>query len=172
MKRRSITFVIILICFLLESSIFHRLSFAMIKPNLLIVVTSSFGFMRGRKEGMFVGVISGMLIDLFWGSTLGFNMLVYAVIGYMNGTFQRMFYDDDVKLPIVLIGTSELIYGLITYVCVYMLRGDFAFFTHLINIILPELVYTIMVTLVLYQIILHINKKLEAEEQRSASKFV
>ena len=130
----------------------------MIKPNLLIVVTSSFGFMRGRKEGMFVGVISGMLIDLFWGSTLGFNMLVYAVIGYMNGTFQRMFYDDDVKLPIVLIGTSELIYGLITYVCVYMLRGDFAFFTHLINIILPELVYTIMVTLVLYQIILHINK--------------
>ena len=40
------------------------------------------------------------------------------------------------------------------------------------EIILPELVYTILVTLALYQIILHINKKLEEEEQRSASKFV
>ena len=37
---------------------------------------------------------------------------------------------------------------------------------------LPELVYTILVTLVLYQIILHINRKLEKEEQRSASRFV
>ena len=47
-----------------------------------------------------------------------------------------------------------------------------AFGERLVQIILPELVYTILVTLVLYQIILHVNKRLEAEEQRSASKFV
>lgn len=172
MKRKLITLLIILICFLVESSVFHRLSFASIKPNLLIVVTSSFGFMRGKKEGLFVGFSAGLMADLFWGTALGFNMLLYAVIGYMNGSFKRMFYDDDVKLPIVLIGASELVYGLSTYVCIYMLHGDFAFFSYLFGIILPELVYTILVTLVLYQIILHINKKLEAEEQRSASKFV
>ena len=108
MKRKLITLLIILVCFLLESSVFHRLSFASVKPNLLIVVTSSFGFMRGKKEGMFVGFSAGLLADLFWGNALGFNMLLYAVIGYMNGSFKRMFYDDDVKLPIVLIGASEL----------------------------------------------------------------
>ncbi len=172
MKRKLVTFVIILICFLLEGSVFHQLSFAGIKPNLLIIVTSSFGFMRGKKEGMFVGVVSGIMADLFWGNSLGFHILLYTVIGYMNGTFQRMFYDDDIKLPIVLIGSSEFLYGLAMYTCIYMLRGDFAFFTHLVDIILPELVYTILVTLILYQIILLINKKLEAEEQRSASKFV
>ena len=172
MKRRLITIAMILICFLLEGSVFHQLAFARIKPNLLIIVTSSFGFMRGKKEGMFVGVVSGLMADLFWGSTLGFNMLLYTVIGYVNGTFQRMFYDDDIKLPIMLIGSSGLVYGLATYACIYMLRGDFAFFTYLINIIFPELVYTILITLILYQVILHINKKLEAEEQRSAGKFV
>ena len=83
-----------------------------------------------------------------------------------------MFYDDDIKLPIALIGASEIVYGLTVYACIYMLRGDFAFLTYLANIILPELVYTILVTLVLYQIILYVNKKLEEEEQRSASKFV
>ena len=90
----------------------------------------------------------------------------------MNGSFRRMFYDDDIKLPIVLIGVSDFFYGLLTYVCLYMLRGDFAFGSHLMKIMMPELVYTILVTLALYQIILHINKKLEEEEQRSASKFV
>ena len=172
MKRKLITLVIILVWFLLQGTVSHYLTFASIRPNLLITVTSSFGFMRGKKEGMFVGVISGMLSDLFWGNVLGFNIILYSVIGYVNGSFKRMFYDDDIKLPIALIGASEIVYGLTVYACIYMLRGDFAFLTYLANIILPELVYTILVTLVLYQIILYVNKKLEEEEQRSASKFV
>lgn len=53
-----------------------------------------------------------------------------------------------------------------------MLYGDFSFGSYLIKLIMPELVYTILATLVLYQVILHINRRLEAEEQRSASKFV
>ena len=76
MKRKFITFMIILICFLLESTIFRKLDFASICPNLLIIVTSSFGFMRGKKEGMAVGFISGIFIDVFWGNSLGFNMLL------------------------------------------------------------------------------------------------
>lgn len=121
---------------------------------------------------MYVGLICGLLMDLFWGGILGLNMLLFVVIGYMNGGFQRLFYDDDIILPIGLITTSEIIYGVATYICIYMLKGDFEFMSYLSDIILPELVYTILVTLVLYQIILYINKKLEVEEQRSASKFV
>lgn len=167
-----ITFVIIIVCFLLESTIFHSLSFAGIKPNLLIILTASFGFMRGKRTGMAVGTISGLLMDIFWGGTLGFYTLLFVVIGYVNGCFRRLFYDEDIKLPIALIAASELLYGIVLYVCFYMLYGDFSFGSYLIKIIMPELVYTILVTLVLYQIILHINRKLEAEEQRSASKFV
>ena len=40
------------------------------------------------------------------------------------------------------------------------------------HVIIPELIYTVGVTLILYQLILWINQKLEAEEKRSASKFV
>ena len=104
-----------IVCFLLECTLFDKLSFALIKPNLLIIVTSSFGFMRGKKSGMFVGFLCGLLTDLFWGEVLGFYMLIYTLIGYINGFFRRLFYDDDIKLPIGLIGASELVYGLVTY---------------------------------------------------------
>ena len=172
MKRKIVTGIIILVSFLLESTIFHKLTFASISPNLMIIVTSSFGFMRGKKTGMTVGFVSGLFVDLFWGNILGFHMLIFTVIGYLSGTFERLFYDDDIKLPIILIAASETIYSLIIYGCMYMLQGDFLFGNYLYHIILPELVYTILVTLVLYQIILRINRKLEAEEQRSASRFV
>ena len=172
MKRKVITFFIILISFLLQSTLFVKLKFGAVSPNLMLVVTSSFGFMRGRKSGIAVGAISGLLVDIFCGQLLGFHTLLYTVIGYLNGSFERLFYDEDIKLPIVLISASEFLYGICIYVFVYMLQGDFAFGTYLFSIIIPELVYTILVTLILYQVILHINRKLESEEQRSASKFV
>ena len=172
MKRKLITLAIIILCFLLQSTIFPSLAFASVQPNFFIIVTASFGFMRGRKEGMAVGVICGILADVFWGNTIGFYILLYAVIGYLNGMFKRLFYDDDIKLPLLLIGGSEFIYGGVICFCEYILKGDFSFGTYLIHIILPELVYTILTTLIVYQVILHINKKLEAEEQRSASRFV
>ena len=172
MNRKVITFFIILISFHLQSTLFVKLKFGAVSPNLMLVVTSSFGFMRGRKSGIAVGAISGLLVDIFWGQLLGFHTLLYTVIGYLNGSFERLFYDEDVKLPIVLISASEFLYGICIYVFVYMLQGDFAFGTYLFSIIIPELVYTILVTLILYQVILHINRKLESEEQRSASKFV
>ena len=172
MKRKIITACFIIVCFLLQATVFSRLQFASIRPNLMIVLTSAFGFMRGRKTGMAVGVSCGLLMDVCWGGVLGFYTLIFTVIGYLNGSFKRLFFDEDIKLPLGLIAGSELAYGLIVYVCFCMMQGDFRFGYYLTHVILPELVYTILVTILLYQIILHVNRKLEAEEQRSASRFV
>ncbi len=172
MKRKAITLILIVACFLLESTVFQKLKIGSVCPNLMVILTASFGFMRGQREGMYIGLASGFLMDLFWGGTIGFYMIIFLAIGYANGSFKRLFYDDDLVFPIVLIAASDLVYGLATYVCLFMLQGDFAFDTYLYGIILPELAYTILVTLVLYQIILKINKLLEEEEQRSASRFV
>lgn len=172
MKRKIVTVIFIVAAFLLQSTVFDKLAFANIRPNLMIVVTASLGFMRGEKGGIAVGFVSGLLIDLFWGGLLGFYTLIYTVIGYLNGTFHRMFFDDDIKFPLVLIGVSDLIYSSVGYLCLFMLQGEFIFSYFFGHVMLPELVYTILVTLILYQIILHVNRRLEAEEQRSASRFV
>lgn len=172
MKRKIITVCIILICFLLESTVFPSLSFASVTPNLMIIVTSSFGFMRGKKEGMMVGFISGLLIDIMFSDLIGFYTLIYTVLGYANGFFRKIFYDDDIKLPLILIAASDFLQGNIICIFMFIMRSRFHYFYYLKYIIIPELIYTILITLILYQIILKINKKMESEEQRSASKFV
>ena len=172
MKRKIITACIIIVCFLLESTVFQSISFASITPNLLIIVTSSFGFMRGKKEGMVVGFVCGLLYDIMFHDLIGFYALIYTLIGFANGLFKKIFFDDDIKLPLILILSSDFIYGNIVCIFMFIMRSQFHYFYYLKNVILPELIYTALVTLVLYQIILFINKKLEAEEKRSASKFV
>lgn len=172
MRRKLTVFIIISVCFILQCTLFQALSFASISPNLLIVAASSFGFMRGRKEGMWIGFFSGLLLDLFFGSVIGFYALVYAYIGYVNGFFRKRFFPDDIKLPLILIATSDLSYNMLVYFFLFFLRGRFRFGYYFLHIMLPELVYTILVTIVLYFIILKINQKLESIEKRSASKFV
>lgn len=172
MRRKIVVFFIIVVCFLLQSTLFQALSFASIAPNLLIVVVSSFGFMRGRKEGMWIGFFSGLLLDIFFGSVIGFYALIYMYIGYINGFFRKIFFPEDIKLPLILISASDFGYNLLVYLFLFFLRGKFRFGYYLIHIVIPELVYTILVTIILYLIILKINQKLEAIEKRSASKFV
>lgn len=174
MKRKGITALFIIGFFLLQSTVFQKLEFASIAPNLMIILTASFGFMRGKNEGMAVGFFSGLLMDIFYsvGGMIGFYALIYLLIGYCNGFFKRLFYDEDVKLPMGLIFGSELLYGLINYAALYMMRSKFDFGYYFEHIIMPELVYTIVVTLAAYQLILMVNRRLEEEEKRSANKFV
>jgi len=171
--RRVFTVAMIIICgYILQGSIFPYLALANIKPNILIIITASFGFMRGSKEGMFVGFFTGLLLDIQFGEILGFYAMLYLVLGYVNGLFEQVYYRNETKLPLFLIGGSSFIYGLLIYFLRFVLRGEFNFFFYLQNIIIPELIYTVVVSLVLYRIILYLNERLETEEKRSAGKLV
>ena len=70
----------IIVAYLLQTTLFKAISIAGIVPNILIILTSAFGFMRGKNEGMLIGFISGLLVDIFFGSILGFYALVYMFI--------------------------------------------------------------------------------------------
>ena len=89
-RRIAVTAVIILAAYLLQCSVFPALEIGGIKPNLMLIITASFGFMRGPREGMFVGIASGLLIDIQSGDMIGFYALIYLVAGYLNGLFEQI----------------------------------------------------------------------------------
>lgn len=169
MNRKVVVTLLVIACFCFQCTLFQALSLAYIAPNLLIVVTSSFGFMRGKKEGLIIGFFAGLLIDIFYGDVLGFYALIYMYIGYVNGFFNKIFYDEDIKLPMILITLSDLFYGLIIYLFLFLLRTRLDFGYYFIHIIIPEVIYTVVVTIILYRIIRLINRKLELREKRSAN---
>lgn len=170
MKRIIVNILFVLGCFLLQCTLFQSWSLANISPNLLIVFTSSIGFMRGRTEGLLTGFFSGLLIDICYGQLMGFYALIYMLVGYVNGFFQSIFYDEDLKLPMILITVSDFVYGIIIYIFLFMLRNRRDFLYYLLHIIVPEVVYTVVITILLYRLILIVNRKLEASEKRSAGR--
>ncbi|MBQ9606059.1 MAG: rod shape-determining protein MreD [Lachnospiraceae bacterium] len=166
MKRLVETLAIIL-CFLLQSTIFQHIAFAGIVPNLMIIITSIFGFMEGRSDGMVVGFICGLLTDIFYGSVLGLNALIYLLIGYANGAANRGFYPDDIKFPLLFISVSDIVYLVMTYLSGFLLRARFNVGYYFLHIMLPELVYTIIVSLFVYLILRGILLRIEGSFEES-----
>ena len=85
MKRKIITFLLIIVCFIVQTTVWNLFPLGTVKPNILLILTVSMGLMRGKHTGLWVGFISGLIIDLFYGTIFGFNALVYMYIGYLNG---------------------------------------------------------------------------------------
>lgn len=163
-------------CLLLQCSLIPAISIASVSPNLMIVFVVSFGLMRGKRSGMIIGFVCGLMTDLMFmvldNYIIGFHAIIYMYIGYFCGYCYRIFYDDDVKMPVFLTAVSDLCYGLLVYGMQFLLRGRVNFFYYLRRIILPEVVYTILLTLVCYWLFLYINRKLEKSDKRSVDSFV
>lgn len=167
--RKVIMCLLVLATFFLQTVVCPAISIASIKPNLPIVLLVSFGFMRGKKEGLLSGFFLGFLFDIFYGSFLGYYSLIYMTIGYISGMFHHLFFDFEIKLPLLITFICELLYGMFTCFVSFILRGKFHFVFYLKRLILPEMLYTLAIVLVFYRAFHWIDSSLESRERKRSA---
>ena len=172
MKNIIFSAIIVIASFILQNTICRYISFGNIVRILLLITVSSFGFIKGKKAGVLTGFFAGLLVDIFFSAILGFHALLYMYIGYFNGFFKRLFYKDELKLQILLVGCSDFVYGLVYYLLTFLLRGRFHFTYYLLNIIIPETVYTILLTIVFFLTRTLFVKLFVSNERKSRSEIV
>ena len=137
---------------------------SVITPNLLLILTMSFGLMRGRKEGLLVGACSGLLVDIFFSSILGPYMLLYMFIGYINGFFHKNYMIEDVLLPLIVIIVDDFLFNTIIYIVSFLLKNKTNYGVYLLHVILPEILCTALLTVIIYKLYVKINKRLKEDE--------
>ncbi len=167
MRRVIINAVIIFICYILQTSVFEMFRLADVVPNVLLILVSSTAMMRGQKEGMLVGFFSGLMLDVLYSPYLGLNAFLYMLLGFTGGYFQKVYYDNAVLLTAVLIGIQDVIYGVLMYIVMGVLQGHLHIWNYFSKIIIPEAVYTMGIGIILYAILLRVNRWLEKHEKGS-----
>jgi rod shape-determining protein MreD len=121
----------------------------------------SFGIMRGRREGMLVGFFSGLLVDVFFNTLIGPYMLLYMVIGYVNGFFHQNFMLEDVLFPLIVVIVDDYVFNTCVYVFAYMLKNRLEYGSYFVKIILPEMLATALLTIIIYKLYVYINRRLK-----------
>lgn len=172
MRKLLINLVMLILAFTIQICVFPQIAFLSSAPNLLLIVVFVCSFIEERERGMFYGLVAGLFMDLFYSGPFGFYTLFFINLGYVSGICNKYYYEDYITLPLLLSLASDLIYNLYIYVFRFLIRNRLNFGHYLVSIIIPEIIFTTVTTLVVYRFFLFINRKLKEWEQRRDSNIV
>ena len=164
----AVLLIEIILCFLLQTTVFRWFALANIVPNLLLILTVTYGFLKGKTKGLLVGLICGLLVDFMYGDVIGLYAMIYMAIGYVNGNFNKVFNSSDKIIPSILVGFSQLGYFLLYYLFNFLLRGRLNIVFYFLTIGLPEIVYTTIVSIFVYRIFYNIDVYLDGILKKEA----
>ena len=163
--------IILILNFVLQSTIFEYIEIFGVIPNTTIIIIASFAILRYEIEGAIIGFFAGLLQDIFFGNVIGLNALLYMLIGYMCGKPFKDFYSENYLLPILLVSGGTFFYNFSYYILNFLFRGRIAFLHYLRLTILPEIFYNIMLSLPIYGLVYIINTYLENYEKPKRKVF-
>lgn len=172
MKKAFFSGLFIICLYLLQSTLFAMFSIGGIRPNLLIIATASLGFLGGKRTGIYAGFFSGLLIDIAFRPIYGVNALLYMYIGYICGLFKKVVFSGDIKMPLLFIAGSDLVYNMAFYFFYFFFRGRFEISYYFMKIILPEMVYTTIMACIIYPLIHFVMKRIELPEKKGEQTIV
>lgn len=157
--RFYITTLIILINIILQSTFLQHFKIFGIIPNTSLIIVISFALIWGNKNGALIGLGVGLMQDILGGTFLGLNAVIYLLVGYNLGIFQRILFKDSYLTPILFAGVSTVLYYFMLYfICI--ITGIDIQFGNIIKSVLPiEVIYNSIMAVIIYRIIYYITNK-------------
>ena len=171
MKKFFLYFISMLLFFLLQTTVFQWLSLAGVAPNLLVILAVTAGLLNGSVPGIFCGLACGLIVDCMYGNVIGLCALFYMLDGYLAGIVHRFYspQEEEFTIPLLLIGAGDLIYNILYYVAEFLMRNRQSLGTYFMDIMLPEMIYTLLSAVFFYKLILLIHKKIELGGKKEES---
>ena len=100
MKRYKFFILFFVALFVLQFSFLPLIAIYGIVPDLLLLATVSYAFLRGSVWGGFIGFALGLMEDLSVGSFFGLNAFTLTLIGLFFGRFSDRVFKEQFFLPI------------------------------------------------------------------------
>lgn len=139
--------------FILQTTLLQYISLADVAPNILLVIVVSYAYIKGSNAGMAAGFLCGLLPDMVYGDLIGINSLICLLIGYLAGLAHKIYDSEDVTFPMLIIALADFIYGMLYYVFHFLFRSRLNFGFYARRIILPEIVYTVVLSAFIYKLL-------------------
>lgn len=148
-----IIFIIFLLIYFLQSNFFIWFNLAGIKPNLFVILILMLGLFAGIKMGVSVGIILGIILDLLIGKKIGISGLMLGLIGFIGGYFDKNFSKESRITIILMVVGATSIFEIGCYIINVMILSVPIEIINLIKVLLIEILYNSILTIILYPLI-------------------
>lgn len=136
------------------------------RPAPLIVLTVCVAMLEGPTVGTIVGVSSGLLWDLFSFRVFGYYGLLLMVLGLAVGLLVQWLFRANFHSAMVLCVSSVIVYTLLDWLVCYVLFLHEETVTVLLNVYLPNALYTTLMSPLMYWLVLVLARFLRRYRQK------
>lgn len=144
MKRYKFFILFFALLFVLQFSFLPLISVYGIVPDLLLLETVSYAFLRGSAGGGFIGFALGLMEDLSVGSFFGMHAFTLTLIGLFFGRFSDRVFKEQFFLPITASVAATFAKYVISALIVYLLGYHFNPFLHMGRVLLILLLFQLI----------------------------
>ncbi len=155
-----ISFVII---YLLQSTFFVNFTIAGVKPNIFIILVLFIGLYAGVSKGITFGIIYGIFLDIWIGKNIGITSICLAVVGILGGMFDKNFSKDSKITILLMVISCTIIYEVAMSILQYIMLETNIEILEFIKILLIEILYNILITIILYPLMKVTGYEIENE---------
>jgi len=122
-------------------------------PNLFVIFILFVGLFANRTIGIVYGLSIGLFLDFVIGAKIGINIISLGIIGFLSSIFDKNFSKDSRMTIMVMVVAVTGIFEISSYLLNYVLMGINIEIFNFIKILIIEIIYNIILTIILYPII-------------------
>ena len=152
--KRIIIIAISLFLLILENTILPSYSIMQGYPSILFVFAIAFSIINGKEDAMFIGIVSGLLQDLFFINGFGINLLVNFLLCLLVAKIGEGIFKNNRVIPVI----SCLILSILKIVMIAILFIPFGKKINLNMAVMSAILNTI-VMVIGYKFVLTTSKK-------------
>ncbi len=154
-------FIAFIFIYILQSNLFTWFNIMGVQPNLFIILILFCGLFTGKFSGLICGVIFGILLDLFVQTSVIIEPIMLGILGFVSGILEKNFSKENRFNIMIMVIVTTLLYELGVYTLQILLKGVQIELMAFIKVVLIEVLYNAMITIIIYPIIQYFGKKIE-----------
>ena len=171
-KRLVIILITMTISYVLQMVALPAIPHLIAVPNLMLASVVSFGFLYGKAVGLATGVASGLLLDVLGSGTPGYFVLIFSVLGFLNGFLSEKMESEIILILFLIMTLNEIAYHAYIFVFSFIIGKSFSLVPYLTEGVLPELFMTLISFLLIYGVLLFFSKRWELKVNKGDVRIV
>ncbi|EPR07602.1 rod shape-determining protein MreD [Ruminiclostridium papyrosolvens] len=167
MRNKVILYAILIFIFVTaQVTLLNNFTIFGVSPNLVIILIVSISLLKGKTDGAVVGFSAGLCMDAVIGVALGYHALVGMLLGLALGNINKRLFKENILVMAFCTFLSTYIFESAIIFASYLLGLKIEFVATLKTVILPESLVNCVLGIVIFVIIILLDRKfLEVEEK-------
>jgi rod shape-determining protein MreD len=168
MRNRIVLYIILIFTFVTaQVTLLNSIKIFGVTPNLIVILIVSISLLEGRIHGATVGFFAGLCLDAVIGLSLGFQALIGMLLGLLLGNINKRFFKENIFVMAICTFISSILYESSIAFSSYIYGVEVDFLPKFQNVILPEAIINSVIGILLFWLIVRINRRLLVYEGKN-----